>query len=218
MQLFFSISSLVVFLIIYYLRKDLRKVMMWTGLLSVPLFLLKFVIVQNFDINSLNRLLYLKYFIETIVFGFTFGGIAAVIFEVLFHKKLKTVPHPHRHQLSFLIAGPIIFTLSIILLHLSFGISIVLGFLSQAAILIYLRKDLIWDSLLSGLFLASFYLIFYYLYFVSIPGRTTPLWFSDFTGIAIFGLPIEEFMAIFAFGLLWGPLYEGTKGYVLKEE
>lgn len=218
MYLALSFVSLLVFAFLYYRNPSLRRPMVWAGLLSLPLFALKFLITPQFWSDVATARIYWLYMCEAVVFGFTFGGIAAVIFELLFHKKLKTVPHPHRIHLNWLVFGPIAFLLLEILSPSTFGVNIALGFFIQAMILIYLRKDLLWDALLSGVFLGIVYMFFYYVFFTIIPGQTIGLWFSEATGIMFLGVPVEEFVAIFAFGLLWGPLYEGVKGYALGDE
>lgn len=217
MHLVITIISILVFFTIFFSRHDLQKVMLWTGSLSFPLFLLKFILVPNLFNKVSNTDLYFLFLVEAAVFGFAFGGIAAVLFEILFHQKLKIVAHPHRHHLSWLIFGPLVFFGSYFILDLSFAICIFFGFLTQALILLFMRKDLLWDSLVSGIFLSLVYVIYYYLFFSVVPGQISTIWLTDLTGIIIFGLPVEELLAIFAFGLLWGPLYEGTKGYVLEE-
>jgi hypothetical protein len=192
--------------------------MVWAGTLSLPIFALKLLIVPQFGVDLQSVSLYLPLLISALIFGFTFGGIAAVTFEIFFHQKLNTVAHPHRIHLNWLIFGPIVFALGILLLKLPFANAISLGFFIQALILIILRKDLLWDAVISGVFIGLMYVLFYYLFFTVIPGQLNTLWFSDLSGISLFGLPVEEIVAIFTFGLLWGPIYEGTKGYKLRDE
>lgn len=200
---------------IFFFRKDLKKPMLWAGILSVPLFCFK-PLMSSFVLEEVG--VYWPYLVWTIVSGFFFGGIAAVIFEVLFHKKLKIVPHPHRFHLNWLIAGPVAFTLSKVGLGLSFALSIALGFFAQLLVLLYFRKDLLWDAIISGLFMGLVYLGFHYFFLSSMQGDISSFWFSDLSGILFFNIPIEEAVVVFAFGMLWGPLYEGIKGYEVVNE
>lgn len=218
MQFLLSLASLIIFIIIFLIKKEMRQQMLWAGMLSFPLFILKVIISPQFFAEIENFNIYFLLLTETIIFGFSFGGIASVIFEIFFHKKLKLIAHPHRRHLNWLIFGPIVFLIGKTVINFSFTTSILLGFLTQAIILIYLRKDLLWDAVFSSLFLGFFYLVFYYLFFIIIPNSATTLWFSENTGISLFGLPIEEILAILSFGFLWGPLYEGIKDYTLKED
>lgn len=182
----------------------------------MPVFLIKPLVSPQF-LSEIGRTdLYLKFLTEALIFGFAFGGLAAVSFEVLFHQKLKTVPHPHRVHLNWLVFGPLAFLFLKIIVGLSFAISLASGFIIQVLTLIYLRKDLLWDAITSGIFLGVVYLIFYSLFLTIIPGNNSGLWFAEPSGIMIWRLPVEEAAMIFAFGMLWGPLYEGIKGYQLK--
>jgi hypothetical protein len=218
MYLWLSVITVVIFVAIYIARPDLRTPMLWAGTLSLPLFVFKYLIDPQFWPGIFQESFYLIFLLEAAAFGFAFGGLAAVLFEVFFHQKLKTTPHPHRIHLNWLVFGPITFIFLELWGHFSFSFNLAIAFIVQALILVYLRKDLLWDAVVSGIFLGLIYLVIYALYFTVIPGYTTQLWFADASGILVFGVPVEEFLAIFAFGMLWGPLYEGVKGYRLKSE
>jgi len=216
MYFWLTIASILLFIIFYFKRKDLREEMVWAGILSIPVFLIRPLVSPQFFPEIARTDLYLVHLAEALVFGFSFGGFAAVAFEVLFHERLKTTPYPHRLHLNWLGFGIISFFIARFAFSLSFALSLSIGFLTQILILLSLRKDLFWDMLVSGLFVGGIYLAFYYIFFTVFPGSTQGLWFTSESGIMFFNIPVEEAIVIFAFGMLFGPLYEGMKGMKLR--
>lgn len=215
MYLLLTAFLIFIYSVIFFVREDLRKTMIWAGILSIPIFYIKPLTSPQAleDVGSLW-----SYLVMATVFGFCFGGITAVIFEILFHKKLKVVPHPQRFHLNWLVFGPITFVLFKVVFGLSFASSIGAGFIAQAVTLLIFRKDLLWDALVSGIFLGVVYILFYSFFYNFFPGFSIDLWFSDLSGITLLSIPVEEVVVAFAFGMLWGPLYEGLKGYEVIDE
>ena len=186
--------------------------MLWAGALSTPLILTWTAV--NYD-GSAGIAAALMNVTSRLVFVFLFAGVAAVIYEIFFLKRFKIVSHPHRAKLSQLLLGPIIFLLLVLFFHISGTISLLMGFLTEVLVLVYHRKELFWEAIVAGLFMAIIYVIVFALVSRVTPSAGFSL-ISGFSGLDIFGLPLEALLFVFGYGMLWGPLYEGVKREKVK--
>lgn len=203
-------------LVIYYEREDLRRELVTAGLMAGGVMLLISVLNETYllllDSNVLSQFIF-----QTLLFSFFFGGIAAVAYEVFLHKKLVPIPHPKRHELAWLWVGPVIASLLILSRQTNLSLAIVIGLTLELIILVTVRKDLIWDALLSGVLLGLLYTLIVLIGFRIPPGSFTNFWIGEtLSGVTFGSLPIEELILVFLFGALWGPLYEGLKGLKTK--
>lgn len=201
-----------IWLVVYYEREDLRRELVTAGLMAAVIMLI---------ITSLNETYLLllsesalsRFVVRSGLFSFFFGGLAAVLYEVFLHKKLVPVPHPKRHELVWLWVGPIVSSLMILGSDTPVAVAVVIGLALETIILLLIRKDLVWDALLSGIFLGLIYIVILLLGFRIPPGSFSEFWFaSPLSGVLVGPLPVEELIVVFLFGALWGPLYEGLKG------
>ncbi len=154
--------------------------------------------------------------IEDFLFGFLIGGIASVIYEHLFNKKIR-LKKPEKNifekrSLNFLVlysSVAVIFLTSFLFFGLNSFVSVVLAF-GIPTIFIYIsRKDLMKNSLISGILVLIIATIGY-----SILNLITPKFFDEFffyqnIGKQTFiGIPLEEYVFYFLAGAFIGPLYE----------
>jgi hypothetical protein len=208
MLVFITIVILLIFLALFLKLPDYRREMFWAGGLSIPLVLIWSV--ANFDetvsISSTLITVGLR-----LILVFLFAGVTALLYEILFLRHFKIVPHPHRAKLGQLLLGPLVFLIMVLLLHVSGLISLLVGFLAEALVLIYHRKELLWEAIVSGLFMAVVYLLVFVMISRITPSMEFSLLSSGYSGIDVFGLPIEVILFVFGYGMLWGPLYEGVK-------
>ena len=85
-------------------------------------------------------------------------------------------------------------------------------------LLLYYRKDLLKNALLSGLLMAIVSLPAYY-----ISEKLSPGWISNtfeyehLSGLHIVKAPLEDIVFYFLFGMWTGPFYELWKGEVAKK-
>jgi len=76
-----------------------------------------------------------------------------------------------------------------------------------------MKPDLFRDMLWSGFFSFMFVLIFYIAWQYPYPRVFERFWQLDaITGVALFGIPIEELIWFFLAGMFIGPLYEFITG------
>ncbi len=87
----------------------------------------------------------------------------------------------------------------------SSAIALVAGFLAT----LYCRRDLWLKMIVSGgLFLAVYFVVFVF-FNLAFPGYVVAVWnLKAISGVRLAGVPLEELMFAFTFGLYWSSLYE----------
>ena len=216
-NIFYYFIFSVIALVIALLRKDLRKEMLWAGLLSLPVLLIKPLISNDF-FNVANQNSGIFWFmLQRAIIGFSFGALASAIYESVFHKRISPQRHPHRPKMIWLALGIVVFFAFYFLIRTSFVESVIAALVYDIVILLIIRKDLVWDLIFSGAMLGTLYLIIFSALFRGIPGDSANFWFSTGSiGLTLFSIPVEELIAVMLFGALWGPLYIAFKD--LKEK
>ena len=210
--------GLIVWVFLFLKRKDTRKEMLVisilfgiAGLLTQPIYLLDWWRPLTITGTAVG--------IEDFLFGFVIGGVAAVVYEYLFRKrikikKVKKIIERKRDInllfLFFLLAG--IFILSVFILRINTLIASILGFGIPTLIIYYRRKDLIKDSILSGILTLFIAIVIYNILNLITPGFFDEFWFFQNVGrVILMGVPLEEYIWYFLAGSFIGPLYEYWK-------
>ena len=146
--------------------------------------------------------------IEGIVFGFTIGGIAAVIFNENIH--LETYQRTKLKLLSSIII-PLCILLVSFVLYAVFGInmmiSLPIGMTSGILLLIILRPKLRKVILFSALYFGLLYLFLFTFWLQLFPQAVSWWNLNIYSGVTILGVPFGEVLFGFLYGGLWGPLY-----------
>jgi hypothetical protein len=214
--LFWSSAFLLPWVLLYALYPQHRVAMWWASVFMAPFGLIEPLFVPEYwNPPSLFELAQRTGFdLESIIFSFAIGGIAAVLHNILARKRLEPLRpeerHHSRHRLHrWALATP--FVLFPILYFLPWnpvyaGIAaMVLG--AIAAVLC--RPDLKSNTLLGGVLFLALYSIFLLGLKWSAPGYIEQVWnLKALSGIVIYGLPIEELLFGFSFGLVWTGIYE----------
>ena len=156
--------------------------------------------------------------IEDFILGFASGGIMVTIYETVFRRSVyKRKLHHHISgglTILFLLAQTTMWLFYVIGLT-SFWASTV-AMLLAASVMIYIRRDLIACSLLSGvLMVVSSIPVYLIIIFIS-PEWLDHTYLSGLSGIRIENIPIEEFIFWFLSGLVFGPFYEYWQGERLR--
>lgn len=208
---------LVLAVVVYWQRHQLRRPIVWGGSLSWPILLIKpFVSVGFFYQLTTSELVW--FFVSRAAFTFGLGALAAAIYETYLTHHFTREKKSNRHHLFFLSIGPLVFLILFLTAGTPFITSLILGIVANLVAVLIIRRDLVWDAAFSGVFFAVLYGLVFIFAFNSIPGDTTHLWFTDtFSGLTWFGLPIEELAVASLFGVLWAPLYIALKGLREKE-
>jgi hypothetical protein len=215
-----------VWAVLYYIRPDVRKDMLWSSWYFLFIITLGFVAMKFtmhvsaaesinpgywspqslFDLNAQTG----GYSIEDAFFMFFIGGIAAVLFEEVFrrHVRYRRITQKPHHAVLFgvVCAAIVAFT------HVNLIYALITFCYAGALYIWIVRRDLFVHSLLGG---TSFLLVY-------IGGYVfTMLFFPDFvthryhleniSGKLFIGVPLEEYMFALGLGFMWSPIYEYAK-------
>jgi hypothetical protein len=212
------IVGLPIWTIFFLRRKDLRKEMLLSSILIgilAPLWSPWFI-ADYWHPESLN---FLRVASGDFMYGFFFGGIANVIYEQIFAKryaKQKTKIY-WAWFVSLFALGLLVFNISI-LLGINSIYAAITAFLVWSIITIYFRRDLLFDSLISGALFLFITLITYAFLLALYPGITHAWWkLQNLSGILIMSIPLEELLWAFSFGMIAGPFYEFFMGLKFKK-
>ena len=165
--------------------------------------------------------------IEDVLFGFVCGGIAAVVYEDIFKKRIKirkvSKTQEEKENISFLFIlgiAAIFFLVPFFVFGVNSLYSTILGLAIPTLIIWIKRKDLILDSLATGIILVLITSFVYTLLEFLTPGWVSAFWhFKNVPNIIIVNVPIDDIIWYFLAGLFLGPLYEFWKeGKLVKQK
>lgn len=219
-----NIILLVIWIVIYLSLKSKENktkmlvVSLWTSLLGLtePLF-----VPEYWSPPSLFNLAQKTGFdLESLLFAFGIGGIAVIVYELIFkikHKKISAAERNHsRHRIHLvaLFSAPIIFILLLIFTDLNPIYSTFIALIGGGLFTWYCRPDLKKKMFVSAFIFLSLYFIYFFTLIIVYPGYVEQVWnLSAISGILILGIPLEELMFAFGFGFLWSSIYEHVKWY-----
>ncbi len=220
--LVFSLILLGIWFIIFILKKDIRKEMFLVSLFTMPFGLTEPLFVPEYwsPPSLFNLATKTGFDIESLIFSFAIGGIAAVIYEALFkfkHKKMsKHEMHSRRHRFHlFSLFSPLIVFLPLFFFTelnpiYSASIAMFVGGLSATIC----RPDLKNKIFIGGLIFLALYFVFFLSFNLIYPYAVENFWnLKAISGILFLGIPLEELLFAFSFGTLWSSIYEHFKWY-----
>ena len=206
---------LLIWLLLYSWRKNIRKEMLVISFLfGFAGILAEIVYVQDWwkPLTITGTLIG----IEDFLIGFFIGGVAAVIYEEVYKKKVLIKKKSKIVNLSFL-------TLTILFIALFFGSFYILGISSFYSSVIAFgfgiffilskRRDLIMDCVISGFLMLTVGILIYFILRFIQPGFIEEFWYLENVWYAnlFLGIPIAEYIWFFLAGAFIGPFYEYWK-------
>ncbi len=214
--LVWSSAFLLPWLLLYVAFPRHRRQMVWASLLMAPFGLTEPLFVPEYwNPPSLFELAQRTGFdIESIIFSFAIGGVGAVLYNILTRKRLEALPPGDRHHARerwhrWALATP--FVLFPVLYFLPWNV-IYAGIAAMGAgalAVAWCRPDLRPNALVGGVVFLAIYTIFLVGLKVSAPGYIEQVWnLEALSGILVYGLPLEELLFGFAFGLFWTGIHE----------
>jgi hypothetical protein len=222
--LVFSLILLGIWFLIFIFRKGLRNEMFLVSLFTMPFGLTEpFFVPEYWNPPSLFNLASKTGFdIESLIFTFAIGGIASVIYEVVFkvkHEKIKRyIRKKHKFYLWVLFSPFIVFLPLYVFTNLNPIYSASIAMIMGGIAIIFCRPDLLKKILLGGVLFLGLYFSFFFFFNLIYPNFIKEVWnLSAISGILILGVPLEELMFAFTFGMLWSGFYEHINWYRLKE-
>jgi hypothetical protein len=212
-----SLIILVVWVIIYPLKKDFRKIMLPVSLATMLFgFTERLFVPAYWSPPSLFSLAQKTGFdIESFIFSFAIGGIGSILYRILFPvleigmNMEEKNQRRHRLHTYILMVPAVIFLLLSIATRLNHIYCGIIALFTGALATLYCRPDLKGKIWIGGLL----FMLLYFFYFGSIllffPGYVKAHWnLPALTGMLIRGVPLEELLFGFTFGMYWSGLYE----------
>lgn len=161
--------------------------------------------------------------IESLIFAFAVGGLAVIIYELIFKVKheefpLREIKHPrHKLHLPILFSAPIIFLLLWLFTNLNPIYSTSIALLAGGLLTWYCRPDLKKKMAVSAFIFLGIYFFFFLAWVNLWPNYVREVWnLGAISGILILGIPLEELIFAFSLGFLWSSVYEHVKWSKIK--
>ena len=207
-------------IICFILRKDLRREMLIMGILIAIWKCNNRISLWTVDWWRPETITGTIVGVEDFFLGFFNGGVAAVLYEVVSGEKqiVKKGKGKFSQLISFTLLCALIISFGTWLLGFTTFVASSIGMIVSVILLLVYRKDLLKNTLLSGLFMVLVSLPTYYIIEVFSPGWVRETFLYDYlTGIHILKAPLEDTIFYFLFGMWVGPFYELWKGEVKKK-
>lgn len=193
-----------------------RKVMWWASLFTAPFGLTEPLFVPEYwNPPSLFDLAQTTGFdVESLIFCFAIGGVCAVLYNVLTRRVEHPIPEMekrqplHRHHYKAL-GSPFLVFLALYFFPWNPIYPGIVGMVVGAAATMACRPDLKTKTWVGGALFLAFYVIFLLALQLTAPGYIERVWnFKALTGVRLFGMPLEELLFAFGFGMYWSSVYE----------
>jgi hypothetical protein len=152
--------------------------------------------------------------VESIIFSFAIGGIGAVLYNLVMRRSLAPLAPHHRrdrrHRFhKFAIALPFALFPALYFLPWNPIYPAIVAMFAGGVAAALCRPDLLPNTLLGGVLFLGFYTILLIGLEWSAPGYIAQVWnLPALSGVVPYGLPLEELLFGFGFGLFWTGLYE----------
>jgi hypothetical protein len=223
--LIWSLLFLVFWLILYLMKPEFRKEMLAVSLgtmlfgLTEPLFIPDYWNPPTlFDLAQKTG-----FDIESFIFTFAIGGIGSVVYKIFYKKKIVPVSEEekrhnrHKYHLYLMLSPIPVFIFLAVLTSLNHIYCGIIAMFTGAIASLYCRPDLKIKIWVGGLL----FLIIYFVFFLSLllfdPDFVIHVWnLKALSGIFLLGIPMEELLFAFSFGMLWSSLYEHIKWYKIN--
>lgn len=212
-----SLIILVIWGIIYIAKPGYRQVMLKMSLITMPFGLTEPLFVPEYwSPPSLFHLAEITGFdLEIVIFSFAIGGIGAVLYRLVQRRNLTEIPVPERKHARHRLHRYILFVPALVFALLAYFTSLnhiycgIIAMFIGALATLYCRPDLKGKIWTGGLL----FTLLYFIYFGSIlpfyPDYVELYWnLEALSQILILGIPLEELLFAFSFGMLWSSVYE----------
>lgn len=209
-------AFLVPWIMLYLAFPAYRAMMRWASVYTMPFGLTEPLFVPIYwNPPSLFGLAQRSGFdIESLIFTFAVGGVASVLYAALTRGSPRAfLAEPRRekahkyHRLALaapFIAFPILYLFP---WNPIYAASVALLIAAGAAMLC--RPDLKTEAWTGGLLFLAFYVLFLFGLEWTAPNYIERVWnLPALSGVLLLGMPVEELLWAFAFGMYWSGVYE----------
>ncbi|MDO8482375.1 MAG: lycopene cyclase domain-containing protein [bacterium] len=205
--------------IFFVYRPDIRREML---VMSVMVTIVTLIVEPIFITDYWTPTLWngWKVGFEDVLYGFATGGVASSLYQVFFRKYFVSsgvVSFRWSLAVSLYVVGFSVFFVVKYGLGFSTMVAALNGFSMIFMFMMLFRSDLLRLSFYNGLLCAALTLPMYLFVLALFPRFVMETWHvSNLSGLFLMGIPIEEFIWSFAFGLVSGPFYKCLTGLRLK--
>ncbi len=160
--------------------------------------------------------------VESLFFSFAIGGIGSVLYTLIYPVELVPVDpgekRRHRHRLHrWVLLLPVgVFVLLAAFTSLNHIYCGAIALFMGGVATLYCRPDLISKIWVGGLLFTLLYIVYFGSLLLVYPLYVDLYWnLEALTGIKLWGIPLEELLFAFTFGMYWSGLYEHLFWYRL---
>ena len=219
----FSLILLGIWFVIFLVRPFVRREMFWVSLFTMPIGLTEPLFVPAYwDPPSLFDLAAKTGFdVESLIFSFAVGGIAAVLYEAIFKGKhlrmteKEMYSRRHRFHRLAIISPALVFVPLYMFAQMNPIYSVSIAMFVGGIATLLCRPDLKRKIAVGGLLFTVLYFLFFLGVNLIFPSFINAWNFSAISGIIVVGVPLEELMFAFTFGMMWSSIYEHILWYRL---
>lgn len=213
----FSLILLGIWILIWVAKPNLRREMFWVSIFTMSFGLTEPLFVPEYwNPPSLFDLAAKTGFdIESLIFSFAIGGIGAVLYGVLVRVKYQRISKyekcqkKHRFHVLALTSPILVFLFLYFLTKLNPIYSASIAMFVGGITAILCRPDLKEKIWIGGMDFLALYFVFFLSFNFIYPEFVSDVWnLSAISGMLFLGIPLEELMFAFTFGMLWSSIYE----------
>lgn len=200
---------------VYLLFAPYRRAMLWSSAFALPFGLSELLFAGEYwsppTLFDLSNRLHLD--IESFVFLFAAGGVAAVAFNVVTGQPIEPAErirdrHPRKMDGAGLALPGFVFPVALFLFGIPIGAGIV-AMTAGAIARVFCRPDLLAKTIVGSLFFSAFYVALLASLVWAQPGYIDRFWSHDGAWLLrIGGIPLAEVLFGASFGAYWSGLYE----------
>ncbi len=214
--LIWSSAFLLPWLLLFALYPQHRVEMWWASAFMAPFGLTEPLFVPRYwNPPSLFELAQRTGFdVESIIFSFAIGGIGAVLYNILMRKRLAPLTPAERHHRRHrwhraALATPFVLFPALYFLPWNPIYPGIVAMVGGGVAAVLCRPDLRRNTLAGGLLFLLLYTVFLLGLKWSAPGYIEQVWnLKALSGVILYGLPLEELLFGFSFGMFWAGVYE----------
>lgn len=212
-----------VWLVFFFLRKDLRFELLSISIFTMPLGFTEWIYWTDYYRPEWLFPIFSRVGVEDLLWAGVVSGIGAVAYEVIARRREYHVRalKPGWMRDTWLLVIPVVGVLILYYGSQSLGINLmsisIAGVLVAVSLLIFWRKDLLQDAIVTGAFMVALTFTIYQVWLLLYPNIFSDFWhIENISGILFWGVPIEELLFLFAWGALIGPVYESIAGLKIR--
>lgn len=212
-----SLIILALWVVIYVSKKGVRKEMLKMSLITMPFGLTEPLFVPEywFPPSLFNLAENTGFDIESLIFSFSIGGIGAVLYNLIFKRGYVKMPHTERSHIRHSLHVYILFVPVFVFAGLSFFTDLnhiycgILAMFIGGLATLYCRPDLKGKIWVGGMLFTALYFVYFGSILPFYPDYVELYWnWGNLTHLLVLGIPIEELLFAFTFGMYWSGLQE----------